>query len=395
MLGDLMLRPMDLLLKISVPFASEEPSPEISVPSEEEIEETLNNLQDNLVDVNWWWNVVVPHLFQAAVVIIAAIVFRRILIRAINRLVKSKVQKKKVGVDGKSAPSTTAVIDAKRAMQRSETLGSLFKNVATIIIYTFASLMVLSVLGFPVAPLLAGAGILGVALAFGAQSLVADFLSGIFIIMEDQYGVGDVADVGDATGTVEEVTLRITKIRSVDGVLWFVRNGEIVRVGNKSQNWSRTVLDVSVAYQTDLAQAKEVLAEVGSELYRDREHGHLLLDIPEVWGVEELAADGILIRLVVNTKPGEQWTASRLLLERIKYAFDEHGIEIPFPQRTVWVRGDEDVPKVLESQAKRHRPMDQSKKTPAGFSTDPEGFDHDGDGEPDGENGGSDGDDDS
>ena len=395
MLGDLMLRPMDLLLKISVPFASEEPSPEISVPSEEEIEETLNNLQDNLVDVNWWWNVVVPHLFRAAVIIIAAIVFRRILIRAINRLVKSKVQKKKVGVDGKSAPSTTAVIDAKRAMQRSETLGSLFKNVATIIIYTFASLMVLSVLGFPVAPLLAGAGILGVALAFGAQSLVADFLSGIFIIMEDQYGVGDVADVGDATGTVEEVTLRITKIRSVDGVLWFVRNGEIVRVGNKSQNWSRTVLDVSVAYQTDLAQAKEVLAEVGSELYRDREHGHLLLDIPEVWGVEELAADGILIRLVVNTKPGEQWTASRLLLERIKYAFDEHGIEIPFPQRTVWVRGDEDVPKVLESQAKRHRPMDQSKKTPAGFSTDPEGFDHDGDGEPDGENGGSDGDDDS
>ena len=395
MLGDLMLRPMDLLLKISVPFASEEPSPEISVPSEEEIEETLNNLQDNLVDVNWWWNVVVPHLFRAAVIIIAAIVFRRILIRAINRLVKSKVQKKKVGVDGKSAPSTTAVIDAKRAMQRSETLGSLFKNVATIIIYTFASLMVLSVLGFPVAPLLAGAGILGVALAFGAQSLVADFLSGIFIIMEDQYGVGDVADVGDATGTVEEVTLRITKIRSVDGVLWFVRNGEIVRVGNKSQNWSRTVLDVSVAYQTDLAQAKEVLAEVGSELYRDREHGHLLLDIPEVWGVEELAADGILIRLVVNTKPGEQWTASRLLLERIKYAFDEHGIEIPFPQRTVWVRGDEDVPKVLESQAKRHRPMDQSKKTPAGFSTDPEGFDHDGDGEPDGENGGSDSDDDS
>ena len=395
MLAEFMLRPVELLMRLPVPFETEEPAPEPSVPSEEEIEEALNNLQDNLVDVNWWWNVVVPHALRAVVIIIAAIIFRRVLVKAIDRLVKKKVDKKKDGVDGKSAPSTTAVIDAKRAMQRSETLGSLFKNVATIIIYTFASLMVLSVLGFPVAPLLAGAGILGVALAFGAQSLVADFLSGIFIIMEDQYGVGDVADVGDATGTVEEVTLRITKIRSVDGVLWFVRNGEIVRVGNKSQNWSRTVLDVSVAYQTDLAQAKEVLAEVGSELYRDREHGHLLLDIPEVWGVEELAADGILIRLVVNTKPGEQWTASRLLLERIKYAFDEHGIEIPFPQRTVWVRGDEDVPKVLESQAKRHRPMDQSKKTPAGFSTDPEGFDHDGDGEPDGENGGSDSDDDS
>jgi small-conductance mechanosensitive channel len=395
LLAEFMLRPVELLMRLPVPFATEEPAPEPSVPSEEDIEEALNNLQDNLVDVNWWWNVVVPHAVRAVVIIIAAVIFRRVLVKAIDRLVKNKVHKKKVGVDGKSSPSATAVIDAKRAMQRSETLGSLFKNITTIIIYTFASLMVLSVLGFPVAPLLAGAGILGVALAFGAQSLVADFLSGVFIIMEDQYGVGDVADVGDATGTVEEVTLRITKIRSVDGVLWFVRNGEIVRVGNKSQNWSRTVLDVSVAYKTDLAQAKEVLAEVGSELYRDREHGHLLLDIPEVWGVEELAADGILIRLVVNTKPGEQWTASRLLLERIKYAFDENGIEIPFPQRTVWVRGEQDVPKVLQSQAEEHRPMDQSKKTPAGFSTDPEGFDHDGDGEPDGDDAGSDGDDDS
>lgn len=387
MLAELMLRPVELLMRLPVPFASEEPAPEPSVPSEEDIEEAIDRLQDNLVDVNWWWNVVVPHALRAVVVIIAAIVLRRMLVRAIDRLVKKKIQKKKVGVSGDAAPSATAVIDAKRAMQRSETLGSLFKNVATIIIYTFASLMVLSVLGFPVAPLLAGAGILGVALAFGAQSLVADFLSGIFIIMEDQYGVGDVADVGDATGIVEEVTLRITKIRSVDGVLWFVRNGEIVRVGNKSQNWSRTVLDVGVAYQTDLAQAKEVLEEVGSELYRDREHGHLLMDVPEVWGVEQLAADGVLIRVVVKTKPGEQWTASRLLNERIKYAFDENGIEIPFPQRTIWVREEKNVPKRLEKQAKKAKPMDQSKSTPKGFTTDPDGFDHDGDGEADIEDG--------
>jgi small-conductance mechanosensitive channel len=382
-----MLRPVELLMRLPVPFASEEPAPEPSVPSEEDIEEAIDRLQDNLVDVNWWWNVVVPHALRAVVVIIAAIVLRRMLVRAIDRLVKKKVQKKKVGVSGDAAPSATAVIDAKRAMQRSETLGSLFKNVATIIIYTFASLMVLSVLGFPVAPLLAGAGILGVALAFGAQSLVADFLSGVFIIMEDQYGVGDVADVGDATGIVEEVTLRITKIRSVDGVLWFVRNGEIVRVGNKSQNWSRTVLDVGVAYHTDLAQAKEVLEEVGSELYRDREHGHLLMDVPEVWGVEQLAADGVLIRVVVKTKPGEQWVASRLLNERIKYAFDENGIEIPFQQRTIWVREEKDVPKRLEKQAKKAKPMDQSQDTPPGFTTDPDGFDHDGDGEADSEDG--------
>jgi small conductance mechanosensitive channel len=383
-----MLRPVELLMRLPVPFASEEPAPEPSVPSEQDIEEALDTFQKNILDVNWWWNVVVPHALRAVVVIIAAVVLRRMLVRAIDRLVKKKVQKKKVGVGGDAAPSATAVIDAQRAMQRSETLGSLFKNVATIIIYTFASLMVLSVLGFPVAPLLAGAGILGVALAFGAQSLVADFLSGIFIIMEDQYGVGDVADVGDATGIVEEVTLRITKIRSVDGVLWFVRNGEIVRVGNKSQNWSRTVLDVGVAYQTDLAHAKEVLEEVGSELYRDREHGHLLMDVPEVWGVEQLAADGVLIRVVVKTKPGEQWTASRLLNERIKYAFDENGIDIPFPQRTIWVREPDSGPKLLTGKRKKKKkPMDQSQDTPPGFTTDPDGFDHDGDGEADSDDG--------
>ena len=121
-----------------------------------------------------------------------------------------------------------------------------------------------------------------------------------------------------------------TKIRSVDGVLWFIRNGEIVRVGNKSQNWSRTVLDVRVAYDTDLPRAKKILAETGKKFYRDTEHGHLLLDIPEVWGVEELAPDAVIIRMVVKTKPGEQWTASRRLLEKIKETFDESGIEIPF-----------------------------------------------------------------
>ncbi len=205
--------------------------------------------------------------------------------------------------------------------------------------------------------------------------------SGIFINMEDQYGVGDEVDVGDSTGssagisgTVEEVQLRTTKIRSVDGVLWFIRNGEIVRVGNKSQNWSRTVLDVSVAYDTDISKAKDILSKTGKAFYQDPEDGHLLLDIPEVWGVEELAADAILIRMVVKTKPGEQWTASRRLREKIKDAFDESGIEIPFPQRTVWIRGEQRADPVLNDVIAKAGSESDKLQTSEGFGTDPDGF---------------------
>nr|MCH9816191.1 mechanosensitive ion channel family protein [Actinomycetes bacterium] len=203
---------------------------------------------------------------------------------------------------------------------------------------------ILAELGFNLAPLIAGAGILGVALGFGAQSLVADFLSGVFILMEDQYGVGDVVDVGDATGTVEEVQLRTTQIRSVDGVLWFVRNGEIMRVGNMSQDWSRTVLDIGIAYAADIPRAKAAMAEVGVKFAADPDHADSVLAVPEVWGVEDLAADSVVLRMVVKTHPGTQWSAARELRERIKLAFDEQGIEIPFQQRTVWLRrepGDE------------------------------------------------------
>ncbi len=347
----------------------------------EEVQKNLDKLSDNIVDPEWWVNDVLPGGIRIALIVVGAIFFRAFIVRWIGRLVSRNVRKQLEAAEGGGDPSSTQIIAAQRAAQRSETLGSLFRNIVTLIVYSVATLMVLGELGFDLAPLIAGAGILGVALGFGAQSLVADFLSGVFIIMEDQYGVGDVVDVGDSTGsskgisgTVEEVQLRTTKIRSVDGILWFVRNGEIVRVGNKSQNWSRTVLDISVAYDTDLSRAKEILAKTGEDFYRDREHGHLLLDIPEVWGVEELAADAILIRMVVKTKPGEQWTASRRLREEIKDAFDESGIEIPFPQRTVWVRSDQPTDSVVDSALARAGGESDETPTSANFGSDPDGF---------------------
>jgi small conductance mechanosensitive channel len=196
-------------------------------------------------------------------------------------------------------------------------------------------------IGLNLGPLIAGAGIVGIALGFGAQNLVRDFVSGVFMLAEDQYGVGDVIDAGPATGRVEGVSLRTTRIRDVDGTVWHMPNGEITRIGNKSQQWARAVLDVDVAYDTDIALAKEVIKTTADAMWRDEAGATTMLEEPEVWGVENLGADGIAIRLVVKTAPNEQLAVERELRGRVKEALDQAGIEIPFPQRTVWHRIEE------------------------------------------------------
>ena len=227
-----------------------------------------------------------------------------------------------------------------RSAARAETLGYVLRSVATFVIWTIAITTILGELGVNLGPLIAGAGIAGVAIGFGAQSLVKDFLAGIFILTEDQYGVGDIVDVGEATGTVEAVSLRTTKLRSVDGVLWHVPNGQIARVGNMSQQWARALLDVSVAYNADLELAKATIKEVADTVWRDPTWSGRVLEEPTVWGVEALAPDGVTIRLVVKTLPSAQFDVLRELRSRIKHAMDAAGIEIPYPQRTVWVRRD-------------------------------------------------------
>jgi small conductance mechanosensitive channel len=210
------------------------------------------------------------------------------------------------------------------------------RSLVSFTILLFAGAMVLGELGIELGPLIAGAGIIGLALGFGSQSLVRDFLSGIFILVEDQFGIGDIIDLDRQTsGVVEAVSLRTTRLRSVDGTVWHVPNGDIRRVGNMSQHWSRALLDIEVAYATDLARAQEVIRDVAHELWTEDKH---ILEEPDVWGVENLGPNGVVIRLVVKTTPSEQWRVSRALRERLKAAFDAEGIEIPFPQRTVWMR---------------------------------------------------------
>ncbi len=227
---------------------------------------------------------------------------------------------------------------AERREQRAATMGGLLKSIATGVIFAVVGFMVIAQLGYNIAPLIASAGIIGVALGFGAQSLVKDFLSGIFMILEDQYGVGDTVDFGSATGTIEAVGLRVTRLRDVNGTVWYVRNGEILAVGNMSQNWARTVLDIPVAFSEDLSRVRTILRDVSHEVYADPYYRAEILEEPEVWGIERWDPDGVVVRIVVKTAPQQQWSVARELRERIKDRFDLEGVEIPLPQRMVWHR---------------------------------------------------------
>ncbi|MEQ1787629.1 MAG: mechanosensitive ion channel family protein [Acidimicrobiales bacterium] len=236
-----------------------------------------------------------------------------------------------------------------RSSARAETLGHVLRSVSAGAVWSIAVMTVLGELGINLGPLVAGAGIAGVALGFGAQSLVKDFLAGIFIIVEDQYGVGDIIDVGElsgtlVSGTVEAVSLRSTHLRSTNGTVWHVPNGTILRVGNMSQQWARALLDVSVAYGSDLDHAQAVIKAAADEVWQDPDWSHDILEEPELWGVENLAPDGVTIRLVVKTQPAEQFRVLRELRGRIKAALDDAGVEIPTAQRTVWVRREPGAP---------------------------------------------------
>jgi len=275
-----------------------------------------------------------------AIVIIAWFVNRiaRRGVKSTLRTLSSGAVQERVGSLRAAAPAALLQTQehSLRSEQRIDALTSVLRSLVTFVIYTVAVFMILGEIGINLGPLIAGAGIIGVALGFGSQSLVKDFLSGVFILVEDQFGVGDIVDLdGQTSGTVDAVSLRTTRLRSVDGTLWHVPNGEIRRVGNKSQHWSRALIDIEVAYDTDLDHAEAVIASVADEIARGDAD---VIEQPEVWGVEQLGASGIVIRLVVKTRPSEQFRVSRELRRRIKAAFDAEGIEIPFPQQTVWHR---------------------------------------------------------
>ena len=295
---------------------------------------------------------------KVVVIVLLALLVRRLVHRAIDglieRLMSERSTEERDAVAAAEAATGTLRRDllaeklaslrerTERARQRAKTLGVLFKSIASAVVGIVTFMMLLGEFDINLGPLIAGAGIVGVAIGFGAQSLVRDLLSGIFMLIEDQYGVGDVIDVGDAIGTVESVGLRTTRIRDVRGTLWHVPNGEIRRVGNMSQVWARAILDIDVAYDTDLDLAMETIKTVADRLWEEQLEEATIVEEPVISGVQNFGADAVTIRLSVRTEPSEQWSTGRVLRKRIKEAFDDAGIEIPFPQRTVWLRSEAD-----------------------------------------------------
>jgi small-conductance mechanosensitive channel len=259
-------------------------------------------------------------------IVLGAVVVRWLAAKAIGRVVRR----------AEHAPLPGARHTHNRRAQRARSLGSLLTSITTTVVYGIAFVMVLSEVGMDVAPILASAGVLGLAIGFGAQNLVKDFLSGVMMMVEDQYGVGDAVDLGEAVGTVENVGLRVTRVRDVDGTVWYVRNGEILRVGNQSQNWARTVLDISVSYAENLERVREVLTDVAHGLWEDEDFKDVVIEEPEVWGVQNLGPDAVVVRVTLKTAPMEQWNVARVMRERIKARFDQEGIVMPLPQRVVW-----------------------------------------------------------
>jgi small conductance mechanosensitive channel len=218
-----------------------------------------------------------------------------------------------------------------RRSQRAEAIGSVLRSFTSFVVLGIAVVLVLGELGINLAPIVASAGVVGVALGFGAQNLIKDFIAGIGIILEDQYGVGDVVDLGEASGTVEAVGLRITRLRDVNGVVWYVRNGEVLRVGNKSQGYAQVVIDMPVAHDTDLEHARTVMQDVADAMYADDDWADVLLAEPESLGVEHITPEGVTLRLVVRSTNVDQWRVGRELRMRLKERFVTEGIRTPIP----------------------------------------------------------------
>jgi small-conductance mechanosensitive channel len=231
-----------------------------------------------------------------------------------------------------------ATLSAERRQARAATMASMLKSITTGVVFSIVALMAIAELGYNIAPLIASAGIIGVALGLGAQSLVKDFLSGIAMIVEDQFGVGDAVDVGAATGTIETVGLRVTRLRDDNGTVWYVRNGEILRVANLSQSWARTVLDISVGFSADLDRVQDALRDAARSVWEDSELRPFILDEPEVLGVERWEADGVVVQVAVKTSPDEQRVVATAMRERIMAGLEAAEIETPLPQRVVWHR---------------------------------------------------------
>ena len=304
---------------------------------------------------NWWadpatkeWLIERP--IKIGVIIIVALILHWVSRRVINKLAKSSIEKKgtrsnpinKIGLPGalskkqkdKQEKQLRSIDKSRenRRISRIKTLATVATSAAAIVVWGWAALAILDQVGVNIAPLIASAGVLGVALGFGAQSLVKDFLSGVFMLLEDQYGIGDTIDLGDGVfGDVEEITLRITTVRDMDGALWYIRNGEILKVANHSDEFSVARIQVPVGLSNDTEKAFEVIEDSVQKIAKSPEVAELLLDKPVVNGVSDFQPDYLSFRVTVKTLPGSQWQVQRIMQGRVLNSMNDAGVTTPYP----------------------------------------------------------------
>jgi small conductance mechanosensitive channel len=276
-------------------------------------------------------------------IVVLALVGRWLLRRTIDRMVRSAANDDVPAIlrplpeAVRSTVQEVASVRPDRRRQRAESIGSVLRSFVTIVVFSIAVLLILSEFDINLAPLLAGAGIVGVALGFGAQSLVKDLLAGLFMLLEDQYGVGDVVDVGEASGVVEAVGLRITTLRDLQGVFWYVPNGEIRRVGNRSQGSAVVVIDMPIGF-APVTEASDALRRGAQKLAEDPELAENLVEPPELLGVDKVTVEGAVIRTIVKTTPGAQWHIARELRRRQTEALEEAGLAAQIMAARVYPR---------------------------------------------------------
>jgi small conductance mechanosensitive channel len=291
------------------------------------------------IDDNWA-NWLIAGL-RILLIVAIAVVLRSVVRKTISRLID------RMNRGAEAAASTTLgglLVNAERRRQRSEAIGSVLRSVASFLILGTAALTVLSVLRINLAPLLASAGVAGVAIGFGARNLVTDFLSGVFMILEDQYGVGDVIDAGVANGTVIEVGLRVTKLRGDNGEIWYVRNGEVKRIGNLSQGWATATVDVQVGAGEDLARARAVIGRAAEQMSKDSPWDEVLWEPVQVLGLESVGPESVVIQVQARTMPGKAAGVGRELRWRIRQAFDREHIGITTSPPAVTLPGQPTPP---------------------------------------------------
>ncbi|MGP3978461.1 mechanosensitive ion channel family protein [Streptomyces sp. 8N114] len=304
---------------------SASPSPDGPQPPK-----SLEDAQDSAGEAAGWvqenWSDWLATGLRIVFICVVAIVMRYLIRRAITQLITRMNRRAEIADSGNALRGL--LVSGERRRQRSEAIGSILRSVASFVIMGTAAMTVLSGLGINLAPLLASAGVAGVALGFGARDLVKDVLAGMFMLLEDQYGVGDRVDAGEASGVVLEIGLRVTQLRGDDGEIWYIRNGEIKRIGNLSQGWSMAALDVRVRADEDLDEVRAAVVAAGEEMGKDSPWDEILWEPVQVLGLDEVTLDSMVLRVSVKTMPDKNLAVERELRWRIKKALDSRGIRL-------------------------------------------------------------------